>query len=82
MVRPPRSFLDQSQRWAGLRQVWRQPRFRRRALEAVATRCWRKRMSARASAKERGWVVVTGVFMLRNVFVCEAPWLETVEEFC
>lgn len=61
-VRPSGSFLDQSRRWAGFRQVWRQPRFLSRALVAVATRWWRKRMSARASANERG-SGVGGVFM-------------------
>jgi hypothetical protein len=29
----------------------------------VATRCWRKRMSVRTSAKERGSVAVSGGFM-------------------
>ena len=63
MVRPSGSFLDHSQTWAGVREVWRQPYFRSRTLLAVATRCWRKWMSARASAKERGSVAEGGGFM-------------------
>ena len=63
MVRPSGSFLDQSQACAGVREVWRQPCFRSRTVLAVATRCWRKRMSVRTSAKERGSVAVSGGFM-------------------
>ncbi len=43
-VRPSGNLLDHSQRWAGFRQVWRQPWVWSTTLMAVAARCWRRRM--------------------------------------
>ena len=57
-VRPSGSFLDQSRRRGGFIEVWRHPRLVSRALVAVVARCWRRRMSARASRKERRGVVL------------------------